>query len=218
MQAKDFIGLLKQAMMDAKEKGTETVSMDAFLAYLDGFKPDLERVEEYKLAEFEAENERNLVDRKVVLESVFAYGQMAIRSAMVINGGAAIAILAFIGNLWSRSFPQDALAPLANAMAAFPFGALAAAAAAGVTYACQYCYSRPWMKTAYVFHALSILMVVASLGLFGIGVWNSYEAFSVQLSGTPKTSAAPQSPPDGKAALKVSPKSPPEKPTEASKP
>ena len=56
---------------------------------------------------------------------------------MFTNGGAAVAILAFVGNAWAKGIVSDTLTSIAAALASFSFGVLSAAFAAGVAYLVQ---------------------------------------------------------------------------------
>jgi hypothetical protein len=97
------------------------------IAFLDRYESGIEGREEYdrqaheaNLAQFKAQNTTNLTGWVENFRSVISYGQLAIKSAMLENGGAAVAVLAFIGNLWSKGFPQQQLGPLADAILAVP--------------------------------------------------------------------------------------------------
>lgn len=59
-------------------------------------------------------------------------GLVAVRTAVLINAGAAVALLAFVGQLWRDQNPT--LKIVLHAMQPFVWGLLAAAVAAGVAY------------------------------------------------------------------------------------
>jgi len=45
-----------------------------------------------------------------MFKSVIDAGTVALRSATLINGGAAVALLAFIGNIWEKGVAEEAVA------------------------------------------------------------------------------------------------------------
>ena len=76
-----------------------------------------------------------------MLRSVIDYGRDALKAAMLINGGAAIALLAFIGTIWSSESDPETVQSLAWSLAMFCFGVLAGATACAGAYFAQYGYT-----------------------------------------------------------------------------
>jgi len=196
VQAKAVIDLIKSSVLEVKKNKQEVISVDALVNYLDSLKTDLEGSEEANklkfesdLAVFRAEHERNLAHYEAqqlfsleMLRSVITYGQAALKSALLINGGAAAALLAFIGNIWAKNTPQAAVDSLTNSIIYFAFGVLSAAFGTGTTYLTQYCYSVKWQRPAIWLHIATILIVLIAYGLFGKGSYDAYLAFVEQLS------------------------------------
>lgn len=130
------------------------------------------------------EQERNLAkyNQESALEiqvglAVITLGQNAIKSAVLINGGAAVALLAFIGNIWSKESGVDVLAPLAGAMRYFTYGVLMAAMGSGATYCCQHLLQFRKRKPGFLFQLIAIALVAASYYCFYTGAEWSYAAF-----------------------------------------
>ena len=196
MQAKEIIKVIKDAVLEVKAQNQEVISVDAMANYLDALKKDIESVEkvnnkkfEADIAVFRAEHERNLARYKAqqlyaveLFRSVIGYGQAALKSAMLINGGAAAALLAFIGNIWIKGVSPDAVNSLTSAIAYFAFGVLVAAIGTAESYFTQYCYSESFQRSAIVFHTLTVLFVLGSFVLFGLGALESYQAFVEHLA------------------------------------
>ncbi len=196
MHAKEIIKIIKDAVLEVKAANQDVISVDAMANYLDALKKDVESVEEADkkkfeadIAVFRAEHERNLAHYKAqqlhaveLFRSVISYGQAALKSAMLINGGAAAALLAFIGNVWIKGVSPDAVSSLTSAIAYFAFGVLVAAIGTAGSYFTQYCYSGSFQRAAIVFHTLTVLIVLCSFVLFGFGVFESYQAFVEHLS------------------------------------
>ena len=205
MQAKDVVDVIKKAVLDVKAKQQEVISVEAMSNYLDALKKDVEGAEEANKQKFEAdvavfraEHERNLAQYEAqqlhaveMFRSVIAYGQAALKSAMLINGGAAAALLAFIGNIWAKGVAPDAVSSLTSSIAFFAFGVLVAAVGTAGSYFTQYCYSEGFQRSAIVFHTLTVLVVLAAFALFGFGAWESYQAFVEHL--TPNHALQPTS-------------------------
>ena len=72
---------------------------------------------------------------RAVNEAAIRGGDAALRAAMLINGGAAVSVLAFIGGLAAQSrIKLDQLNMVANSLGWFAGGVAAAAAAMGCAY------------------------------------------------------------------------------------
>lgn len=193
MQAKDLINIIKKAV---QENNQEVISQDALVNYLKALDSDLENNEvadrnalDTDLAVFKAEQERNLAHYNAqqlfsleMLRSVITYGQAALKSALLINGGAVVALLAFIGNIWEKDTPQAAVDSLTSSIVYFAFGVLLAAFGTGTTYLTQYCYSEEYLKTGAWFHGGTIVIVLGSYFLFGFGAYDAYLAFVEHLT------------------------------------
>jgi len=112
-----------------------------------------------------------------MFESVIMTGQTALKSAMLINGGASIALLTFLGQFIARPV-MGGIAPFPEALAYFVGGVLAAAVAQGATHVSQRGYARKkWWGP--LFTALAILFVVGAYSCFGWGSRLAYSGFSV---------------------------------------
>ena len=59
-------------------------------------------------------------------ETVITYARDTLKAAMLINGGAAVAVLAFIGKIWSSNAGSEVTVLLPSALATFSLGVLLA--------------------------------------------------------------------------------------------
>ena len=109
MATDDRLTLLKQAVARLKEDGVQSVGVDALLDYIAKLEaaieprrePNAAEIEHYK-AQLAAWVEKQKEVSAINVEgfkSVILAGQSALRSALLVNGGAAVALLAFIGKL-----------------------------------------------------------------------------------------------------------------------
>ncbi|HDL16417.1 MAG TPA: hypothetical protein ENH27_01070, partial [Rhizobiales bacterium] len=160
MKAKYILDWIRSDISDAKQQGQDSIAVSALEKYLDHLENELTDVEslgraeqESELAKYRAENERNLAHynaRQVLsvemFRSVIALGQSALKSAMVINGAAAAALMAFIGNLVVKQADVSAVQSLSGSIAYFSAGVLVAAFAMATTYFSQFSYSQDWFR------------------------------------------------------------------------
>ena len=196
MNGKIIIEEIKKAVKDVQENNKDVISIDALLNYLNvldkdasDVDEDTKRKHETELTVYRAENEHNLAHYNAqqlqaveMFKSVISYGTAALKSAILINGGAAVALLAFIGNIWNKSIPQSAVGHLTSAIAYFSFGVLAATIGTASSYITQYCYGHNYMKTGKVIHILTLALVIGSYALFSLGIVGARESFNVQFT------------------------------------
>ena len=191
MEAKEVIDDIRAALKPLKEQNKTVISVEALENYLSALEADakssdhkLNRDQNLTLTNFKAENDRWIKEYEIqnshaleMFRSVIASGQSALKASMLINGGAVIALLAFIGNT-VKSPPMGNIQDLLAApMWLFCLGILCSAVASGATYLTQFLYSADWMKTGYVFQILSILIVLASYVLFGVAAYDTTKSF-----------------------------------------
>ena len=195
MDAKEAIGDIRAALRSVKENQQKVVSVDALEKYLDELEKDVgvsaaERAVAHQanLEHYKAENEANLAQHRATIDvglehfqSVIQTGQAALRSAILINGGAAVALLAFLGRIWETEPSQTVVVGLPTSLLGFVFGVLAAAVASGTTYLAQFVLGENWIKTGHTMNIISILLVIVSYGLFVFGGYTAYEAFVAHL-------------------------------------
>ena len=91
-----------------------------------------------KLAIYNTVGDRSLE----TLRSVFTFAVETIKAAMLINGGGAIALLAFASHIWSSNSGSSLVQPLSYAVCWFAGGVLVATIAAAIGYLTQYKYLR----------------------------------------------------------------------------
>ena len=191
-----MIALIKKAVLEIRQQQQEVISVDAMLNYLDSLEAhadDEEKEDEQKfdegIAVSRVAHEKGLAYYNAqqlhsveMFRSVIGYGNATLKSAMLINGGAAVALLAFIGNIWVKGVNSDAVDSLTNGIALFTFGVLAAALGTGGSYLTQYFYNEGFQRTGIGFHIFSILIVLLAFALFGFGACESYQAFVEHLT------------------------------------
>jgi hypothetical protein len=183
MNAKQFAAQMKTMIEDIKSKGTAAIYCDNIIAYLnevqnspepdptpldfERYKADLQNWIETKKYEYEGSLE--------MFRSVITSGQGAIKSSFLLNGGAAVALLAFIAHL--AEYNAGKVPELAACLLPFAFGVLSIVVTSGSTYLSQWSFAshRDGAKKAgFALNILCILLGIASYVLFTYGLMATY--------------------------------------------
>jgi len=185
MNAKEFAAQLKATIEDIKAKGTVAIDCDNLIAYLREVIKSPSPASTAELERFKADLQVWVEQNKAVHESklemfrsVIQSGQYAIRSSFLLNGGAAVAMLAFIGKLTEAK--ADKIAIFASSLTMFVIGVLTITIASGFTYLSQWFYAggAKWkVTTGFWFNVLAIVLGLSSYGVFIWGMCDAYAAF-----------------------------------------
>ncbi|EOC1797619.1 hypothetical protein [Vibrio fluvialis] len=181
--------LLKQT----KDQGRDAISISAFESYLSAIESEGDEHSkftqmqlEHDLAIFKAENDRNiaLANNKTasdleMFRSVITSGQAALKASMVINGGAAVALLAFMGKIWGSSITTGVASSLSGSTFMFCIGIILGALASGTTYFSQCLYNVDKIKIGNIINVVTIIMVLASYGIFIFSSFIAAKSFGV---------------------------------------
>ena len=113
-------------------------------------------------------------------------GASAMKAAMLINGGAAVAILAFIGSALEQKQNAELIKSQCHSMACFVFATLLVAIAFGLSYisACIINHTAlkcPTPRKWYICNYAASVLVVVSYILYLFAAWRSYAAFTGSL-------------------------------------
>lgn len=177
---------MKAMIEDIKAKGTDAIYCDNLIAYLQQVQESPEQelsaieLENYKanLQNWIETNKRNHEHQLEMFRSVITSGQSAIKSSFLLNGGSAVALLAFIGHL--AEFKPNLVAAFAECLMPFCYGVLVVAITAGSTYLSQWFYASPmaWAKkTGFCINICCILLGLSAYGFFLWGLFATYRAF-----------------------------------------
>jgi len=184
METREAIDKLKSDLAAIKAQGLDTIPIDGLENYLSGLEKDAtasleSRKLDYQgiLAGYDAKVKFDIELFKSVIEA----GKEALNAALIINGGAVIAFLGFLGSMLSKGGAEALGLKLTVPLCSFGFGVLAAALGFGIRYLAQFGFARrhssAWIKVGHGLNIVSIFMVVTSYVLFGYGVYNAYTAF-----------------------------------------
>lgn len=187
MSTRRFAGQMKSLIEEVKAKGTSAIHCDNLIAYLTEVENSLEpeptaiAIEKHKadLQNWIEEKKHNLDGQLELFRSAIASGQGAIKSSLLLNGGASVALLAFIGHL--AQFRPTAVPTFGACLLPFAFGVLAIAITSGTTYLSQWFYASPRLfafKLGFAFNIICILLGLTSYGLFTWGLLATYRVLS----------------------------------------
>jgi hypothetical protein len=115
-------------------------------------------------------NETSMLSEALITShaSTIKFAELAIKSLLILNGGAAIAVLSFAGaQLKSGSLAIEAYS---SGMQTFGFGAGLAVLTAGTSYLAQHFFSHMWDRTGTFLQCLSVAIWLGGLTAFGMGV------------------------------------------------
>lgn len=190
MDANEVVSLLKKLVSDQKAKGDSTLSiagmeaalveLEKVVAHSDESKPTGTELERYKaILSGHLDHENRLHELRLeMLRAVIATGQMALKTSLLINGGATAALLAFIGKATDKIGGSGSV--LWISVTFFAVGVLTAGVATGATYFSQAGYGNEFGKFSrrigVTGHFTAILCVIGSYVLFGLGTWQAAHA------------------------------------------
>jgi hypothetical protein len=180
MEPKDLLDRIRNDVAQLLDRGQQFVHIPTLLQYLadlernaPGNSQQAELHHQSQLAEHRAQHEAQLEMFKSVIET----GQTAVNTAILVSGGASVALLAFIGNLMTKGQPAPLPQAFVWALCAFGGGVLLGAMATGARYIAQHSYSRPmpaWQCAGTVFQVVCVGLVLATYGLFAAGMAAAY--------------------------------------------
>lgn len=162
-----------QELFDMVEKQVETALVqDSHPVNLEKFRADLQG----SLAYQEHRNSWSLEG----FRQIIALGQSTLKSIMLINGGASVALLAFLGNIVNSPTSRTPILPFANSLGAFVIGVFLAALSYALTYFSQLFYDgeQKWKQTTgLVLHVATSVVGAAAMIAFLCGAHAAYWGF-----------------------------------------
>jgi hypothetical protein len=186
------ISQLIQEVSDLRQRGIKTVDLDKLEPALIRVKNDEETTEAWARLITDLEHQSKLAilnanaeTKNRQFESVISFASNTLKSALMINGGASVALLAFLGTQKPTN-PRIA----ASALLFFSIGVLLAALGCATSYLAQYYYAEyaytDWGQTGEDrkkyecgegWRKASIVTIIASFLAFFAGTIASYQCF-----------------------------------------
>lgn len=110
--------------------------------------------------------------------SLINLSQNAFKTVILINGGAVVALLTFLGNIWAKDpTTVTVVSLLAESIRFFSIGVLTGALGSGTIYICNYLYAIRKQGMAITFHVLTLVLAISSYVCFGFGAYSAHIAF-----------------------------------------
>ncbi|MDD2054205.1 hypothetical protein NPS46_16775 [Pseudomonas putida] len=193
MEPNEVIDALAEQVEDAKSRGLKEVSIESLEMYMAALRARVEKLSPLTEANTEFQRqatEHAFQDRQTMFRTVIDSGQAALKSSILVGGGAAAALLAFASSAW-KSLSHAGLELLGMSVFALASGVVLAVVASGATYLSQGLYhdglGKPhncWEDRAgNAMRYASLVFVAISYGLYGWACWNVYKvmgSFSVE--------------------------------------
>ena len=186
MDRKQIIQEFKLAIALVKGANRKTIRVSDLETFLDEIELNIESKggiteDELRagLTELTAEDQRNIAEYNALVSghvemfrSAIALGQSAIRNIIIINGGACVAVLAIVSNLFEKN--ESFARSLAVALICFGSGVLSGGLSAGVTYLTQSAYNTDRKNLGYFLNRVGIILGLAGYVFFAAGGYSIY--------------------------------------------
>lgn len=171
MDGKVVINELRGILTKCRNQGRTEVPIDNLEVYISSVEQHATQCYDYQKMKNDSQLE--------MFRSVISSGANAIKAAMLINGGGAVALLAFAGKIQNTEIVAD-INYLAHALFYFCIGVLFSAIASGTTYATQRVYHHKGSTIhGHILTAITVIMVLASYCLFFLGVYYAAHALGM---------------------------------------
>lgn len=112
-----------------------------------------------------------------MLRSLISSAEGAVKASMLANGGAAVALLAFMGHVATEPTSRGLVRQFACPLAALATGLLSAACSAAVVYITQWHYYQGETRTGDVWRRVGLIAWLVSLLSLALGFWFGAIAF-----------------------------------------
>ncbi len=127
---------------------------------------------QYTLAQYEAQHRSNIEAFKATVES----GREALNALVLINGGAVVALLGFVGAMAAKSNGMAVADAMRAPLLRFGTGVLLGALSFAARYFSQALYALERDKLGHLFNGIAISLAVAGYIVFGWGLIGASDA------------------------------------------
>ena len=178
---------LRAELDKLKEQGQEVVSIDALSQYITHIDSEHGKQQDIRLVEFQAKNQslleqykENRAEWRELFKAVISNGQAAIKMLATINGGAALALLAFIGKVWEPNFSESILGHnITISLLLLCIGLGITALTQGFAYIGQHCFTYHKSSLGTKIQIATIIMGLSSLIIFFVGIIYACKGFGL---------------------------------------
>lgn len=184
LNARQVVDILLAKLREAKENGFESVTTDSVKALVEQIGKDIES-EASPLAGFALQNDLKLEHFKAtaagqleLFRSVISTAIEGGKALILINGGSAVALLAFIGHVVATGNDASLVHAFARPLAAFVLGLFFAALTAAFLPFAQKFFNENRQRLAHGFSYATYVGAALSLGMFLLGSFMAYKVFA----------------------------------------
>jgi hypothetical protein len=185
MSEKQIINQIREELDSLKKNGHEAVSIELLSKYLDDLSTQVKSSQEMVLAQYNAQHQSNIEEYKEnraewreLLKALVVHAQAAIKLQAIINGGAAVALLAFIGKIWTPEFSNSFIGNhISMALILYCCGIGLSAVTQSLTYLSQHFYNYSRDKVGDIIRFSAQVTAFSSLALFFIASYIAYRGF-----------------------------------------
>jgi hypothetical protein len=168
----EVLRIIRAALARAASSGGTAITIADLDRYLVQLEAGTQKAGEIDLEKIRLASQEQLESFRDTLRS----GSVALNSGILVNGGAAVALLAFIGHLVTGG-ASSTVSAFAGALIAYVVGVAAAAVGTGVRYVTQANYYSGKKIAGHVANYTAIFLGAASYGAFIIGGALCYRVF-----------------------------------------
>lgn len=112
-------------------------------------------------------------------KAIIQFALAAARGIVLANGGAAIAILAFLGNIWSKEpRAHDVARDISLSLKLFLIGIAAGVGVLAAAYMAQSFFTVYRNKTGLAFQAVGLVLAIGGLAMFIVGALDAANVFA----------------------------------------
>ncbi|KAA5842281.1 hypothetical protein F2A37_16570 [Pseudomonas chlororaphis] len=184
MNAIQAVSEVSRQIQSVKERGGTEVTVESLEKYLTALSANIEQRAPLEQANIDFQKQANeyaYQSEQAMFRTVIDSGQWALKSGLLIGGGAAAALLAFASSAW-RSLTSEGLALLGLTVFLLAIGVLLVAIAGSMTYLSQSFYHAGLAgaddcredRIADLFRIAACVLVAGSYCLYAWSGWNVY--------------------------------------------
>lgn len=180
---------LKKTLEELKEN-QKIVEIEPLLKYINEINSskNISTKNDFLLSEYKAQTDINIANANnenamemEMYKSVVSSGQSAIKISMIINGGGAVSLLAFISKIWASGLNKEIIEYLSLSILFFSIGILFTAVTSGTTYLTQHSYALKKEKLGDFINFISIALIIFSYLTFFTAIFYSLKSFGFDL-------------------------------------
>ena len=183
MEPGELLDRLQTALTGAKSDGASQVPISRLEDFIESLRKDVGlSVEHRKLlsAHEIAVMNANHLSRIEAFKAAVGAGKEALNALLLINGGAVVALLGFMGALISKGMASALGLQLSSSLLHFGFGVFAGALGFASRYLAQFAFASQWERSGTATNVVSIVVAIVGFVAFGLGLHDAFLAFNAQ--------------------------------------